>query len=97
MAEPANVGWRKDQPSQLPQEFTDLRAQVESLPDYLRDKLLPLCERVGFFTRLQARLVRMAQDAVEQLQLDVKYLMFDLEATRRERDNYRDQLEELLE
>ena len=97
MAEPAHVGWRKDQPQPLPQEFVDLRAQVETLPDCLRDKLLPLCERVGFFTRLQARLVRMAQDAVEQLQLDVKYLMFDLEATRRERDNYRDQLEELLE
>ena len=32
------------------------------------------------------RLLRIAQEAVDQLQLDVKYLQFDLEATRRERD-----------
>ena len=28
-----------------------------------------------------------------QLRLDMKYLMFDLEATRRERDGYRQELE----
>jgi hypothetical protein len=34
------------------------------------------------------------QDALAQLRLDMKYLMFDLEATRRERDDYRQKLEE---
>ena len=76
---------------------TELRKELENLPGSLRDKLLPFCDRMGCFTRLQGRLVRIAQEAVDQLQLDVKYLMFDLEATRRERDTYRDQLEDLLE
>jgi hypothetical protein len=94
MADALSLEWRKDQ---VPQELIDLRAQMQHLPAYIRDKLLPLCERVGHFTRLQSRLVRMAQEAVDQLQLDVKYLMFDLEATRRERDEFRQQLDELLE
>jgi hypothetical protein len=34
------------------------------------------------------------QDALSQLRLDMKYLMFDLEATRRERDDYRRKVEE---
>jgi len=33
------------------------------------------------------------QEALGQLRLDMKYLMFDLEATRRERDEYRAQLD----
>ena len=94
MADPVKIEWRKDQ---VPQELIDLRTHLEQLPFYLREKLMPLCERVGHFARLQGRLVRIAQDAVDQLQLDIKYLMFDLEATRRERDDYRKQLEELLE
>ena len=35
------------------------------------------------------------QDALGQLRLDMKYLMFDLEATRRERDDYRQRLEQI--
>lgn len=94
MPEPCGLEWRKDQ---VPQELIDLHQHMQHLPIYLRDKLMPLCERVGHFTRLQGRLVKMAQEAVDQLQLDVKYLMFDLEATRRERDTFRQQLEEFLE
>jgi hypothetical protein len=33
------------------------------------------------------------QEALGQLRLDMKYLMFDLEATRRERDLYLSRLE----
>jgi hypothetical protein len=36
----------------------------------------------------------LVQDALSQLRLDMKYLMFDLEATRRERDGYLARLEE---
>ena len=42
---------------------------------------------------LRQRLLGLAKDALEQLRLDVKYLQFDLEATRRERDDFRAQLE----
>jgi hypothetical protein len=75
--------WRKDQ---IPSELIELRTQVEQLPFHLRQKLLPLCERLYHYTRLHSRLLRIAQEAVDQLQLETKYLNFDLEATRRERD-----------
>ena len=75
----------------------DLHGHLDSLPLHWREKLMPLCDRVGHFTRLQGGLMRIAQDAVDQLQLDVKYLIFDLEATRRERDELKDILESLEE
>jgi hypothetical protein len=83
MAKPLPTEWRHDQ---VPQELIDLRDHLDKLPLPFREKLVPLCDRLGHFTRLQSRLVRIAQDAVDQLQLDIKYLVFDLEATRRERD-----------
>jgi hypothetical protein len=78
---------------EVPQELLELRLRVELLPEMIRQKLLPLCEKVAQVARLQSRMVRIAQDAVDQLQFDVKYLVFDLEATRRERDAFRRQLE----
>ncbi len=75
--------WRKDQ---IPSELIDLRKEIEQLPLHLRQKLLPLCERMYHYSRLHSRLLRIAQEAVDQLQLDAKYLQFDIEATRRERD-----------
>ena len=85
MAQPLSATeWRTDQ---VPQELKELHVHIGQLPVYWRDKLLPLCDRLAQYTRLQHRLVRIAQDAVDQLQLDVKYLNFDLEVTRRERDD----------
>ncbi len=75
--------WRKDQ---IPSELMELKKHVEQLPLHLRQKLLPLCDRLYHYTRLHSRLLKIAQEAVDQLQLDVKYLQFDIEATRRERD-----------
>jgi phosphoglycerate-specific signal transduction histidine kinase len=70
----------------VPQELTEIHAHVAKLPLPAREKLQALCDRLAQYTRLQQRLVQIAQDAVDQLQLDVKYLTFDLEVTRRERD-----------
>ena len=83
MSKPQSVEWRKDQ---IPSELIELKTHVEQLPLHLRQKLLPLCERLHHYSRLHSRLLRIAQEAVDQLQLDVKYMHFDLEATRRERD-----------
>jgi cell division protein FtsB len=83
MAQPKTTEWRKDQ---IPSELIEIKNQVEQLPLHVRQKLLPLCERLHHYSRLHSRLLRIAQEAVDQLQLDVKYLNFDLEATRRERD-----------
>jgi hypothetical protein len=94
MAKPMSVQWRTDQ---LPQELVDLHRSLSTLPLPWREKLLPLCERVGHFSRLQSRLVHIAQEAVDQLQLDLKYLTFDIEVTRKERDELREILEALEE
>ena len=40
------------------------------------------------------RILNLVQEALSQLRLDMKYLIFDLEATRRERDEYKQMLEE---
>jgi hypothetical protein len=71
-----------------------LQSLIDQLPRSLRDQMKPLCDRMVHFVRLQGRLVRIAQEAVDQLQLDAKYLQFDLEATRRERDMFREAMEE---
>jgi hypothetical protein len=77
----------------LPREVLELCNKVGQLPGLHRDQLAVLCERVGNLVLLQSRLLRMAQDMVENLELDVKYLLFDLEVTRRERDAYQQELE----
>jgi len=92
MAKPLQLEIRKDQ---LPQELIDLRSQIDNMPLHWRERLIPLVDRLGQFSRLQSKLVHIAQDAVDQLQLDVKYLLFDVDATRRERDELREILEEL--
>src|SRR5438876_4862455 len=83
MSKPHMQEWRKDQ---IPSELIELRNEIEQLPLHVRQKMLPLCERLHHYSRLHSRLLRIAQEAVDQLQLDMKYLNFDLEATRRERD-----------
>jgi hypothetical protein len=64
------------------------------LPLVHRQQLEPLLSRVLESTRRRRRILGLVQDALAQLRLDMKYLMFDLEATRRERDGYRRKLEE---
>lgn len=81
----------------MPCELGELRKEVEGLPRSVRDKLLPLCDRICHFIHLQGRLFEMAQEAVDRLQLDVKYLIFDRDVTRGERDQLRHELENLTE
>ncbi len=74
---------------QLPSDLTNLVAAIDKLPAEYREQLsLPLT-RVVEYTRRRRRILDLIQDALGQLRLDMKYLMFDLEATRRERDSYR--------
>jgi hypothetical protein len=45
--------------------------------------------RVVDSTKRRRRILNLVQEALSQLRLDMKYLVFDLEATRRERDALR--------
>jgi hypothetical protein len=79
---------------ELPADLIQLADVVAQLPAEYRRNLEPLLNRVMDSTRRRRRILTLVQDALSQLRLDMKYLMFDLEATRRERDEYRAQFED---
>jgi hypothetical protein len=78
---------------ELPRDLNELLESVALLPPEHRFRLSPLLDRVVESTKRRRRILCLVQEALSQLRLDMKYLMFDLEATRRERDAYRDRLE----
>ena len=78
---------------QLPKETVDLMTAVAQLPEQYRSGVDPVLRRVVESTRRRKRILSLVQEALSQLRLDMKYLMFDLEATRRERDAFQRQLE----
>lgn len=73
----------------LPRELTELLAAVRELPEPFRQRLEPIVQQVLENARRKRQVLTMVQEALAQLRLDMKYLVFDLEATRRERDAYR--------
>lgn len=79
---------------ELPQDLVDLVTALERLPAEHREVIQPLLNRVVDSTRRRRRILHLVQDALSQLRLDMKYLLFDLEATRRERDDYRRRCEQ---
>ena len=79
--------------SDVPHDLLLLRSQIDELSPEIREKLAPTISRVVESTQRRRRILGMVQDALGQLRLDMKYLMFDVEATRRERDEYRSRLE----
>ena len=83
-----------NQATALPTDLEQLASAVRSLPAEQAASLVPLLDRVVESTTRRRRILTLVQDALSQLRLDMKYLMFDLEATRRERDEYREKLEE---
>ena len=79
---------------ELPNELRDLLAAIQLLPREAQETIQPALGRVVESTHRRRRILSLVQDALSQLRLDMKYLVFDLEATRRERDDYRRQLEQ---
>jgi hypothetical protein len=79
---------------ELPADLQRLAVQVRLLPDHQSRELHAALEQVIESTRRRRRILSLVQDALSQLRLDMKYLMFDLEATRRERDAYLAKLQE---
>jgi hypothetical protein len=79
--------------NELPSDLIELASALEQLPAEYRKVVDPLLVAVLGSTRRRRRILRLVQEALGQLRLDMKYLVFDLEATRRERDEYRRRLE----
>jgi len=84
----------KAEPQNLPSDLLELGAALAGLPTAERERIEPLLTRVLESTGRRRRILGLVQDALSQLRLDMKYLMFDLEATRRERDELRRKAEE---
>jgi hypothetical protein len=78
---------------ELPKDMTELATAIGNLPTRDRATLEPLLARIIESTKRRRRILTLVQEALSQLRLDMKYLVFDLEATRRERDSYRRDLE----
>jgi len=79
---------------QLPKEIVDLAKHIAKLPPPYRGNMDAVYERVVDSVRRRRRILSLVQEALSQLRLDIKYLMFDLDATRDERDALKDKLEE---
>lgn len=78
----------------IPTDLLELTAAIEQLPIEHRVRLLPSLRRVTESSVRRRRILTLVQEALGQLRLDMKYLVFDLEATRRERDEFLDKLNE---
>ncbi|HZZ72529.1 MAG TPA: transcriptional regulator [Pirellulales bacterium] len=83
----------KPNAEELPADLVEMASMIAALPADQRTPLETLFGRVAEATKRRRRILNLVQDALGQLRLDMKYLMFDLEATRRERDDFRHQLE----
>ena len=83
--------------NEIPREVLELVEAIAKLPEDQRGVVEPFLNRVVDSNRRRRRILSLVQDALGQLRLDMKYLAFDLEATRRERDEYRRKLEGSVE
>ena len=74
-------------------ELAELLRLVDDLPTEYRPNFYKILDRLAACLEHRQRMLGYVQDALNQMSLDLKYLIFDLEATRRERDEYRSLLD----
>lgn len=74
-------------------KLTDLINQIDDLPESERDRLTDLAEETRVRHDKMKAAIAGLQESMDYLRLSVKYLVFDLEATRRENDYLRGLLE----
>ena len=74
-------------------ELAELLRLADALPAECRPNFYKVLDRLAASLEHRQRMLGYVQDSLNQMSLDLKYLIFDLEATRRERDEYRNMLE----
>jgi len=74
---------------ELPKDLIELDKAMMELPPQWRRHLLPALEGVQDAVMRRKKILHLIQEALGDLRVQTKYLVFDLEATRRERDEYR--------
>lgn len=78
----------------LPSELVELWERVRTQPPEVREELEPFLDEVMEHARFRGRILSVAKDALERLRLDLEMALFDLDATRRERERLRELLEQ---
>jgi hypothetical protein len=73
--------------------LNELLNEVNNLPAEQSKKLLSLAQKTKLYNQKQKQGTDNLQDSLDHLRLTVKYLLFDLEATRRENKYLRKMLE----
>jgi hypothetical protein len=66
---------------------------IDKLPVEYRSDFYRVLNRLTDSFSQRQQILSDLRESLGQINLDLKYLIFDLEATRRERDEYRKQLE----
>ncbi len=75
-------------------KFADLMSRIQKLPDKERRRLEHIAEEAKRRRRCLQASVAQLQDSLDHLRLTIKYLVFDLEATRRENGYLRKLIEQ---
>ena len=75
-------------------KLTELVDQIETLPQPERDRLKRVAQETQKRHDQMKASFKTLQESIDYLRLGIKYLMFDLEATRRENAYLRKMLEE---
>lgn len=75
-------------------KLSEIVAQIGSLPEPDRSKLTLLADEARQRHQELKKTVGGLQESIDFLRLSIKYLLFDLEATRRENQYLRKMLEE---
>ncbi|MGV6813482.1 MAG: transcriptional regulator [Phycisphaerales bacterium] len=73
--------------------LNQLLSQIETLPESDRPKLAQLANETQSRHQRMKKTITELQDSLDHLRLSVKYLVFDLEATRRENKYLRNMLD----
>ncbi len=76
------------------QQLSELVSEINLLPETERQKLTMLAEQTRQRHEEIKKTVTSLHESIDFLRLSIKYLMFDLEATRRENKYLRKMLEE---
>ena len=75
-------------------KLSELIAEIGTLPAGERDKLELLAEQTRERHRQLKETVCSLQESIDFVRLSIKYMLFDLEATRRENQQLRKMLDE---
>ncbi len=76
------------------EKLAELMGEISTLPVAERERLTKLAEKTQERHQKLRKTVSDLQESLDYLRLSIKYLVFDLEATRRENNYLRKMLEE---